>query len=320
MKSKHLVDPEIVAALEWFPSVTFANDALPGIRAGIAEQLANQAQASFDGVIEEELTVPGPVGGPPVRVLAYRPATRQGPLPALLHIHAGGFVVGSPEMMAPVNRSLAADLGCVIYSIDYRLAPEHKYPAAIEDCYAVLRWVNVNSDALGIDVRRIGIKGESAGGGLTAALALLARDRGEFSIAFQHMIYPMLDDRTVRDQERPFVGEFIWTSEQNRFGWASLLEQDPGCDGVPEYAAPARATELGGLPPAFVSAGALDLLMDENVAYAIRLLHAGIPVELHVYPGAYHGFDMVPEARITLAAGRDSREALRRAMHGQPNP
>jgi triacylglycerol lipase len=183
----------------------------------------------------------------------------------------------------------------------------------VEDAYAALNYVSAHATELNIDPARIGIKGESAGGGLAAALALLARDRGGVQPAFQHLIYPMIDDRTTT---HPYAGEFIWTPELNQFGWAALLGHAPGAPDTSPYAAAARAENLAGLPPAYIATGALDLFVEENLEYARRLLRAGVAVELHLYPGAYHGFDVFPGARVTATAVRDSTEALRRAMHG----
>jgi triacylglycerol lipase len=212
---------------------------------------------------------------------------------------------------------LVAELGCVVCSVDYRLAPEHPYPAPVEDCYSALGWLHEQADALSIDRSRVVIKGESAGGGLAAALALLARDRGGPAIAFQHLTYPMIDDRTCVDPDpHPYVGEFVWTPERNHFGWTALLGRPPGGKDIPAYAAAARATDLSGLPPTFISVGALDLFLEENLEYGRRLTRAGVAVEMHVYPGAFHGFGAAAEARTALAAARDSREALRRAMFG----
>jgi len=187
----------------------------------------------------------------------------------------------------------------------------------VEDCYSALKWLNDNANTLKIDKTRIGLKGESAGGGLAAALALLVRDRGEIKLAFQHLIYPMIDDRVcVTDNPHPFAGEFIWTLRDNLFGWSALLDSPPGAEEVSPYAAAARAPDLSGLPPTFISVGALDLFMEENIEYARRLSRAGVPMELHVYPGAFHGFDLVPNAQVTIAAQRASKDALQGAMSG----
>jgi triacylglycerol lipase len=307
MPSTHLVDPELLPALEAFTPITLATENLPALRAASAQAFA-AIQAPDLPVTVETLTIPGPL-----RILAYRPATAAGPLPAILHFHGGGYVLGAPEMMDSANRTLAAELGCAVFALAYRLAPETPAPGAVEDAYAALTYLAAHAGELQIDPARIGIKGESAGGGLAAALALLARDRGGVQPAFQHLIYPMIDDRTTT---HPFAGEFIWTPELNQFGWAALLGHAPGAPHISPYAAAARAENLAGLPPAYIATGALDLFVEENLEYARRLLRAGVPVELHVYPGAYHGFDVFPGARVVTAAIRDSTEALRKAMFG----
>jgi triacylglycerol lipase len=315
--SLHLVDPELRPALDLLPPIELTRDTLAATRTALAQMVAAAPTRDDLPVRREELAVPGPAGAPAVRVLLYTPAGVTGARSALLYIHGGGYVLGAPEMDDLASRVLAADLGCIVCSVDYRLAPEHPHPAPVEDCYAALRWLHVQAATMGVDPARIGIMGESAGGGLAAALALLARDRGGPAIAFQHLIYPMLDDRTCVDNApHPCAGEFVWTPAHNRFGWTSLLGEAPGGPGVSPHAAAARATNLGGLPPAFIAVGALDLFVEENLDYARRLMRAGVPVELHVYAGAYHGFRIAAQARTSLAALRDSREALRRAMHG----
>jgi acetyl esterase/lipase len=200
-------------------------------------------------------------------------------------------------------------------SVDYRLAPETPFPGPVEDCYAALVWLHEQAKLLGVDPARIAIGGESAGAGLAAALGLLARDRGKAPVAFQMLIYPMLDDRTgATSDPHPYSGEFIWTAESNRFGWASLLGGAPGGGDVSRYAAPARAENLAGLPPTFIAVGGLDLLLEEDLEFARRLTRAGVLTELHVYPGAYHAPDMAPEARVAQALRRDVLEAMRRAF------
>ena len=170
-------------------------------------------------------------------------------------------------------------------------------------------WLHANAGRLGLDPARIGIKGESGGGGFAAAAALYARDRPGPKFAFQHLIYPMIDDRTaVRKDLHPYVGEFVWTQENNYFGWRSLLGEEPGSSGVSPYAAAARAADVSGLPPTYISVGGLDLFLEENMTYADRLSRAGVPVELHMYPRAYHGFYRATNARVTKQAEHDNRQ------------
>lgn len=315
MTTMHLVDPELRSILQVIPPMDFSPEALATRRANTARTFSSQAVPEGLAVTVDEIFVPGPSAAPPVRVLGYRPTRVEGPLPTILQIHGGGHVLGLPEMMDLANRDLAASLSCAVYSVDYRLSPETIYPEPLEDCYAVLGWLHANAGALSLDPRRIGVKGESAGGNMAAGLALLARDRGEFDLAFQHLVMPSLDDTTcLSTNPNPTTGEFIWTREQSRFGWTSYLGVAPGSDNISPYAAPARAQELAGLPPAFISVGALDLFLEENLEYARRLSRAGVPVELHVYPGAYHGYEMVETAEVTRRAKRDSKDALERAM------
>lgn len=317
MTTRLLVDPELRPALEVFTQLQLADADLPATRTAMNERMAAIPVPEGLPVSVETLTVPGANGAPPVRVLAYSPTNVAGLRPAILHIHGGGYVVGTADMTDVANRALAAELGCAIFSVDYRLAPETAHPGPVEDCYTALKWVSDNAARFKVDATRIGVKGESAGGGLAAALALLARDRGEIGLAFQHLIYPMIDDRTcIRDEPHRFVGEFVWTPADNRRGWSALLGQAPGGPDISPYAAAARAADLTGLPPTFIGVGALDLFLEEDLDYARRLTRVGVPVELHVYPGAFHGFGMMPTARVSLAAERDSREALRRALYG----
>jgi acetyl esterase/lipase len=310
MADLNLVQPELRAALQDLPQFAFSADTLPLVRQARESMLAMPEVVQALTAVEERL-IPGPEGAPDVRVLIHRPAKAAGLLPAILHIHGGGYVMGWPEMGAIEHQELVNELNCVIVSVDYRLAPETPHPGPIEDCYAALKWIHREGAALGLDPKRVGVSGESAGGGLAAALALLARDRGEVPLAFQHLIYPMLDDRTCMTTDpHPHTGHFVWTPESNCFGWRSLLGKAPGSPDVECYAAAARAKDLSGLPQTFISVGALDLFLDEDVDYALRLTRAAVPVELHVYPGAYHAYQAAPRARVTLAAKNDSRSAL----------
>lgn len=317
MGSSHLVDPELVAGLAMLPQLDFSTVDIVAVRAGLAAMRGGAPVVDVPEVVTEEIMVPGPAGAPDVRVVVHRPRDAVGAVPAILHIHGGGYVIGEPSVGDAANKAVVRELGCAIFSVDYRLAPETVHPGPVEDCYAALVYMAGNAAALGLDATRIGVMGESAGGGLAAGLALLARDKGGPVLAFQHLIYPMIDDRTgVSSEPHPHTGEFVWRPQDNRYGWGALLGHPPGGDGVSPYAAAARAEDLAGLPPAFIAVGTLDLFLEEDVEYARRLTRAGVPVELHVYPGAYHGFQLAGAARVTLQANRDSLEALRRAMLG----
>lgn len=306
--SRHLVDPALMPLLDRVPHIEMSADTLPSVR-------ARRLPPAGD-LVEAEVTdhfVTGRSGEPAVRVTVYAPLDSQGKLPGILHFHGGGFVAGRVESGEVRNQMLASSLQCRIVSVDYRLAPENPYPAALRDGLAVLDWMFGDGAATLFDTRTIGLMGESAGGGLAAALALCARDEARHRLAFLHLTYPMLDDRTgsVRPADA-FTGEFVWTADDNRFGWSSLLAGEPGGADVSAYAAPARASDLAGLPPAFIGTGALDLFAGENIDFARRLLLAGVPAELHVYPGAFHGFDLVPTAAVAERARRDAIEALGR--------
>lgn len=311
MPSRDLVDADLAPFLELIPTFALSAETLDAAR----QQPLPLPEGPSVPVTLTELAVRGPAGAPDVSIRIYRPQAVQGPLPTILHLHGGGFVLGSAAAFEGAHRSLVDTLQCGLVAVDYRLAPETRFPGAVEDAYAALAWLRKNGAEHDIDGERIGVMGESAGGGLAASLALLARDRGEHLLRFQHLIYPMLDDRTcVSATPHPFAGEFVWNRASNEFGWASLLGEAPGAPDVSPYAAAARASDLTDLPPTFISTGALDLFVDEDIDYARRLGRAGVPVELHVYPGAFHGFDLVPGARVAATARRDSLDALRRAL------
>jgi acetyl esterase/lipase len=252
-------------------------------------------------------------GDPPVPVRVHRPPDLDGPAPCLYSIHGGGYVIGSYDLDSFMLDDLCPRLGIVGVTVEYRLAPETPYPGPLEDCYRGLQWTVDHADELGIDPDRIGITGLSAGGGLAAALALLARDRGGPSIAFQLLDCPMLDDRQTTWSSRR-DGLPVWSRRSNEFGWRSYLGELYGTDDVPATAAPARAPDLSGLPPAFVSVGSVDGFLDEDVDYALRLNHAGVPCELHVYPGAPHGYQIAVTAPLTVQSRRDVEDWLRRQM------
>ncbi|MBV9787765.1 MAG: alpha/beta hydrolase [Chloroflexi bacterium] len=315
MSTRHLVTPDLTAILDQLPQVQLTAETLPMIRASSAAMLASIQVPETPNLVVSERYVPGPEGAPDVRILLYQPTHVTQPTAGFLWIHGGGYVGGSADSDDINSRTIADQLGCVVVSVNYRLAPETPHPGPVEDCYAALRWLHANAAELGVDTARIAIGGGSAGGGLAAALALLARDRGEVPLVFQLLIAPMLDDRTVAaDPPHPYTGEFIWTRDANRFGWTALLGQEPGNEGVSSYAAAARAEDLSGLPAAFICVGALDLFVEEDMEYARRLIRAGVPTELHVYPGAYHGYQLVPTAEVTQTSRRDQLSALRRAL------
>jgi len=313
----HHVDPSLLPGLELMQGFELTAESLPAIRAGMAEMAAAVPEPEGTGTTWRDDAAPSPEGhAVPLRVYTpARAAGSSGLLPAVVQIHGGGYVMGSHQLSHAANMVMAAEVGAVVVSVDYRLAPETRAPGPVMDCLAVLEWTVRQAAALGIDPARIAVRGESAGGGLAAALCQLARDRGGPAIAHQNLIYPMLDDRTCITRQPPHIGAFVWTPAANAFGWQALLGVEPGHGEVPAYAVPARAASLAGLPPAFIAVGGLDLFLAEDLAYARELTEAGVATELHVYPGAYHGFDVMPEAGPAVRMRRDAADAMRRALH-----
>jgi acetyl esterase/lipase len=231
----------------------------------------------------------------------------------MLWIHGGGFIIGSPGQDDSISRVFVRELGMVVVAPSYRLAPEHPYPAAMDDLYATLKWMHAEADALGGRRDQIVIAGASAGGGLAAGLTLLARDRGEVPVAFQSLVYPMLDDRTVL-RPPPDLKHRLWNTESNRFGWSSYLGQAPGGASAPAYAAPARAESVKGLPPTWLGVGTLDLFHDEDLEYGRRLEAAGVAVQVEVVPGAFHAFDRMEKKLVAQQFRQSQVAAIRRAL------
>ncbi len=315
MSSLHLVDPELLPILEVAPDMGVSPEKLPATRAAIAAMTAMGLEQPDLSVTATEWFAPGYNGGADVRIVLYKPDDLAKGAPVVLQIHGGGFLFGTADLGDPRNRAMARAVGCAVASVEYRLAPETVFPGGLDDCYAALTWLHGHAAALGLDPARIAVRGESAGGGLAAALAVMARDLGGPAICFQLLVYPMLDDRTVNAAENRFTGQFIWDRPSNRFAWESWLGMPPGTEMVPALAAPARTADLAGLPTTCITTAALDLFVVEDLEYARRLVRAGVPTEVYLAPGAFHGFDaMVPEAAVTkrfIACGDD---ALKRAF------
>lgn len=292
MSSKHLLDPQLYPLIEASPpGFAFSEETLPWCREQQSAALVI-GDAKAAGVERREIAVSGPDGD--IRCLVYMPENTSGS--AYLHIHGGGYIIGSADDSDQNNIDVASRLGTVVVSVDYRLAPEVSIPGPLEDCYAGLVWLHENAAELGVDRKRIGVGGESAGGGLAAALAILARDRGQYAICHQHLTYPMLDNLTGSSGYKgdPLVGEFVWTRAHNQFGWKSFLgDAEPIAPQVPS-----RLENYEGLPPTWMFTGALDLFRDENIAYAQNLLKAGVPTDIVLYAGACHAFQLIPGAKL----------------------
>ena len=313
-------DPELAPVLaamrEATPKTNQEN--LAEVRSLIADGIPGVPKPDFtaDGaVVIDKITVTGPEDARDLRMTVLRPAEGQGPWPAIYHVHGGGMVAGTPETALDVFVPYVHEVGVVITSVDYRLAPEHPHPAPIEDCYAGLRWLAENAEELGVDPTRIMIAGTSAGGGLAAATALMARDRGFPTLTHQILLCPMLDDRCQTPSSRMLVDEGLWECEENEFGWSSLLGERRGSPDVSPYAAPARAEDLSGLPRTFIAVGSVDSFRDEALDYAMRLSQAGVSVDFHLWGGGFHGFDLLtPQSAIGHAAVATRDEFLRRAL------
>ncbi|MDN8588857.1 lipase [Chryseobacterium mucoviscidosis] len=259
-----------------------------------------------------------PRDGGEMLVKIYEPAGRTNDLlPAMLWIHGGGYVLGHPDMDDKLCELFVQTAECIVVSVDYRLAPEHPYPAAIEDCYAGLVWMTEESAMLGIDVNRVAIAGASGGGGLTAALALMARDKGGPSIIFQMPLYPMLDNRNITPSSHEITEEgSIWNRTDNVAAWNMYLGEENDVSGSFSYAVPSRAESLAGLPPAYTCVGQLDLFRDETMEYVARLAQAGVDVEFHLYPGCFHLFEsLAPETEVSQRAVQGYMDAMARALH-----
>ena len=280
-------DPELLPIVAVIPQLDITD--IPAAREMMA---ANRAKlppfVAPDSLQITRHVVPGPPGDPDIEVCVFAPRELTATAGGLYWIHGGGFVLGdvSGDMVAPAH--IADALGAVVVSVDYRLAPEHPFPAPAEDCYAGLLWTAKHADELGIDTDRLAIGGVSAGGGLAAAVALMARDRGGPGLCFQVLDIPEVDDRLSTPSMRQFTDTPLWNYPNAVLSWRAYLGA-PHSEETSPYAAPARATDLSGLPPAYVVTCEFDPLRDEGIEYAQRLMQAGVPTELHHYPGTFHG-------------------------------
>lgn len=320
MSQHDRIDPQslipLTALLEALPG---GFNAIPDIGArrstlyGMLEAMSAGVPPN-ENVTKDDRVIDGPGGDLTVRV--YRPTSASGVLPGLFFIHGGGMVLGNLDSDDGVPTMLCETLGAVVVSVDYRLAPEHPAPAAIEDCYAAIQWMGSHADELGYDPARLAVYGGSAGGGLAIATALKVRDQGGPSIGFLMPIYPMIDDTNTTPSSQEITEVGIWDRDGNIESWAWYLGGKP----ADQYSAPARATDLTGLPPTFIDVGEMDLFRDEDITFAQRLLQAGVPTELHVYPGAYHASEIfAPDAALSQRIWATRIAALQRAL-SSPQP
>ncbi len=318
MDMRDRLDPELVAPLDGIMAATnggFNLRDIPGTRAMVAGMLEAMAADAppFPGVATEDLTAEA--GGHSVGVRLYIPEAVNGTTPALLWMHPGGYVIGSIALDDLLCRQIAKEVGCRVVSVEYRLAPEHPYPAALDDSFAALQWMQAEAGALNIDAGRIAVGAASAGAGLAASVALRARDAGIAMPCFQLLVYPAINDANVEQVSDTVPENLFWSREASLIGWRSYLENKQGSDAVPELAAAIRAKDLSGLPPAHIAVGSLDMFMPDCLDYANRLNDAGVDTSLVVYPGAFHAFDaFAPEARVSQRMVADRDAALKRAF------
>jgi acetyl esterase/lipase len=315
MSRRDLIDSEalvpLTGLLEALPG---GFNAIPDIvqrRATVEAMLSGIEVPDNPNVTKEDRAVPGPEGDPDITVRIYRPRNATGTLPGIYYIHGGGMILGDVAGEDPVSTMICDQIGAIVVSVEYRLAPEHPHPAPVEDCYAGLKWMAANAAELGFDPDNLAIYGASAGGGLCIATALLARDRGGPALKFIMPIYPMVDDTNTTESSHEITDIGIWDRSGNIEAWAWYL----GGKEPDQYAAPTRAADLSGLPPAFIDVGTVDLFRDEDIAFAQRLMAAGVPTELHIHPGSYHAAEtFAAEAAMSKRIWALRLDALKRAL------
>jgi acetyl esterase/lipase len=312
------IDPElaeVLATMPMDPSGQLGDESMIAVMRSTPDILAmlGTELPVDDRVTVENSEVPGPANAPAVPVRIYKPKAAAGTLAAMVYFHGGAFVIGDMYLEEARCLRLAGDAGCVVVSVDYRLAPENPFPAGGEDCYCALAWVGANAKTLGVDIDRIAVGGASAGGALAAAVSQMARDRTGVPLAMQMLLYPVIDDRMETPSMKAFGDTPVWNSGSNAQMWDHYLGVKR--DYVSNYAAPGRATDLADLPPAYVMTAELDPLRDEGIAYAQRLMQAGVSAELHCYAGAVHGFDLIgPDTTVARRALDEQVAAVLRIL------
>ena len=313
MDTRHLVDPEVWPIVELLPFAELTRETLDQARADAAGRFADLAEMPLAATVRTAQRA----DGSSIELYHFDPKPGAQNQAALYHVHGGGMILGTAKDMQAGPSAMAAALGIPVVSVEYRLAPEAPFPGPQHDCLNGLTWLATHAGELGIDPARIAIVGESAGGGLAAATALMARDTGGPRLAAQVLVYPMLDHRTgsaACQWNNRSTGEFLWNRAGNQFGWEALRGDYTPDDARKGWFSPALAEDLTGLPPTLLLTGSLDLFFDEDLDYARRLVDAGVPVELHSYPGAIHAFNMVAEAGISQAFARDMLGGIARLL------
>lgn len=283
------VNTELKVVLDQMPELIINKEQMPFIQQSFKEMIDMNKRVPNPAVTITDRLIPGPSREQEIRVRIYRTEAPTQSSAGLLWIHGGGYVLGTPEMDDGLCERFVLEANCTVVSVDYRLAPEHPFPAPLDDCYAALTWFSQHAEELGVNPSQIAVAGASAGGGLTAATSLLARDRMGPEIIFQMPLYPMIDDRHVTPSSKEIHDNRVWNEESNRKAWNMYLGDLQ--DEVSIYAAPARCTDFSNLPPTYTCVGDLDPFRDETIEYIAKLTKAGVPTEFHLYPGCYHGFD-----------------------------
>lgn len=312
---KEKIRNELRAVLDGLPEMKFSTrEEIRNSRVLTKQAFEGETPISRSKVRVTDKHIPGHEKGQNIRVRIYEPVMPVKTIsPGLYWIHGGGYLSGTPEMNDELCERFVLEAGCVVVSVAYRLAPEHPYPAGVEDCYAGLKWVAGHAAELGIDAERIGVAGHSAGGGLTAAVSLMARDRGGPEIAFQMPLCPMLDYRNTTVSSREITDTRVWNYYSNEAAWKAYLGDQT--EDVPAYASPVQAEDLSGLPPTYTMVGSADPFRDETIEYISRLSQAGVQAEFHLYPGCFHGFEgIAPQAEVSQRAIRGYVNALKRSL------
>lgn len=308
MRNRERVIPELLEVLDKFPGLSLDQELIPQVREALKDgyEPVDQTDVSIEVIAIEAYD------NEEINIRVYKPRNLNDNLPGLLWIHGGGYVLGAAESDDALCVRYVKDIGCIVVSVDYRLAPEHPYPTPLEDCYSALCWMVNNAEQLSIDINKIAVAGSSAGGGLTAALTLLARDRNFPKVHVQLPLYPMIDDSNNTPSANEITEGMIWNQQLNDMGWKLYLGKLYGTDNIPPYAAPARAIDYSNLPYTYTFIGQLDPFRDETLTYVTKLAQAGVDVEFHLYPGAYHGFESLnPQSPVAQYAMNEYINAIK---------
>ncbi|CAN7363191.1 alpha/beta hydrolase [Paenibacillus sp. LjRoot153] len=315
-RSEHLIDSEIRGVLEFLGNTSLTTENYLAAREQLKAVFASSHVEQRYEVETEEIWVDNVFDDSKVRLVITKPRNKsEQPYPLIYSVHGGGMIIGIAESENETHAYLAHQYNFIGISVDYRLAPEYTQPAQLYDCYSGIKWCIDNAKELNIDIDKIAVAGGSAGAGLAAGLALFIRDRQEFTIQHLRLTIPMLADRTAINEDHPFNGEYAWNKASNYFGWKSVLNQEPGTEGISEYYSPARATSLIGLPSTYLCVGSIDLFAEETLDFAKRLLYDGVLTELHVYPGYHHFGFVIPDAFHSKKEADNSLNALLRALN-----